>query len=131
MEEVLNFLKENPVFYLATVDMDQPRVRPFGAVASFEGRLYICTNNRKKVFEQIGKNNRIEICGIDKNSNWMRVEAKAVRDDRSEARAAMLEENPGLKNMYQVNDGIFEVLFLKDATAVFYSMTGEPRTVKF
>lgn len=131
MEEVLNFLKENPVFYIATVEKNQPRVRPFGAIALFEGKLYFCTNNKKKVFAQISENPRIEICGMNKNGVWMRVEAKAVRDDRTEAREAVLKDNPSLNRMYKVDDGIFEVLYFKDAVATFYSYTGEPKTVKF
>lgn len=131
MEEVLSFLKENPVFYIATVEKNQPRVRPFGAVALFEGKLYFCTNNKKKVFAQISENPRVEICGMNKSGVWMRVAAKAVRDDRTEAREAVLKENPSLNRMYKVDDGIFEVLYLKDAEATFYSYTEEPKTVTF
>ena len=131
MEEVLKFLRENPIFYIATVEGDQPRVRPFGAVAEFEGKLYICTNNTKNVFKQIEKNSKVEICAMGKNGRWLRIEAKCFADERKEAKEKMLSDNPGLKNMYSVDDGIFEVLYLKDATATFASMKGEPNTVKF
>jgi uncharacterized pyridoxamine 5'-phosphate oxidase family protein len=131
MEEVLKFLKENPVFYMATVEKDQPRVRPFGAVTSFEGRLYICTNNRKDVFAQITENPKVEICGVDQKNGWLRVEARAVIDDRKAAKAAMLNDNPGLRGMYQEDDDIFEVLYLADATATFSSFTDAPRTIRF
>ncbi len=131
MEEVFQFFKENPVFYLATAEGDQPRVRPFGAVAVFEEKLYICTNNQKKVFKQIEANTKVEICGMDKNSSWLRVEAEAIPDERKEAKTAMLQENPGLRNMYKEDDTIFEVLYLKDATASFYSFGKDPKVVKW
>lgn len=131
MEEVLQYLKENPVFFLATTEGEQPRVRPFGAVAEFEGNLYICTNNKKKVFEQMKANEKVEICGMDKKGGCIRIEAKAVQDDRNEARAAMLEANPALENMYKVDDMVFEVLFLKEAIATFNSFGSEPKVVTF
>lgn len=131
MDEVLQFLKEVSTFYLATVDNDQPRVRPFGAVCEFEGKLYICTNNRKDVFAQMKKNPKVEISGMDTKGKWLRVEAKAIQDDRNEARTAMLEANPGLNNMYKVDDGLYEVLYLQDATATFSSFGSESKIVKF
>lgn len=131
MERVLTFFKENPVFFLATAEGDQPRVRPFGAVASFEGKLYICTNNTKPVFKQMQANPRVEICGATADGSWLRVTATAVRDERREAKAQMLAENPSLKNMYNLDDGIFEVLYLGDATAVFSSFSAAPETVTF
>lgn len=131
MEEVLKFLKDNVVFYLATAEGDQPRVRPFGAVAEFEGKLYICTNNTKKVFKQMEKNPNTEISAMGKGGSWLRIEAKCIADERKEAKEKMLLDNPGLKNMYSVDDGKFEVLYLKDATATFASMNGETKVVKF
>ena len=130
MEEVLKFLKESGTFYLATAEGDQPRVRPFGAVCSFEGKIYIVTNNQKKVYDQMMKNPKVEISGMV-GGKWIRIEALAVRDDRREARAAMLEDNPGLGRMYSVDDGIVEVLYLKDATATISSFTEAPVVIKF
>lgn len=131
MEEVYRYLKENPVFYLATVDGDQPRVRPFGAVAIYEEKLYLQTGNVKKVFAQMQKNPKVEICTMGKDNTWLRLTATAVRDDRMDARTHMLDENPGLKKMYAADDGNCEVLYLKDATATFYSFEAEPKIVKF
>lgn len=131
MKEVLNYLTENPTFYLATTEGSQPHVRPFGAVCEFDGKLYICTNNTKNVFAQMKKNPNIEICCIGKNYDWLRVEAKAFPDDRNEAREAMLSANPSLSNMYKLDDGIFEVLYLQDATATFSSFGSEPKVVQF
>ena len=131
MQEVLKFFRENPTFYLATVEGDQPRVRPFGAVAEFEGRLYLTTGNGKKVYAQLLKNPKIELCGMDAQGTWLRVEAEAVADDRREARKAMLDQNPSLRDLYSEDDGVMAVLFLRNATAVFASFTAEPKVVKF
>lgn len=131
MKEVLDYLLENPTFFIATVDGDQPRVRPFGAVCEFEGKLYFCTNNKKSVFAQIKTNPKVEICAMGTKGDWIRVEAEAIADDRDTARESMLEANPSIKNMYSIGDGIYEVLYLKDATATFYSFGGAPKTVTF
>lgn len=131
MDEVLRFLKESKTFYLATVEGDAPRVRPFGAVCGFEGKLYFTTNNKKKVFAQMMANDNIAICAMA-HGKWIRIEAKAVRDERREARVAMMEDNSAaLSGMYSVDDGIFEVLYLKDAKATIYSFTEEPVEYRF
>ena len=131
MKEVLDYLKACGTFYLATNEGDQPRVRPFGAVCEFEGKLYITTNNKKNVFAQLKKNPKVEISAMNKGT-WIRLEAEAVHDDRREAREAMMEDNKAvLSKMYSVDDGIFEVLYLKNATATICSFTGEPKVIKF
>ncbi len=126
MKEVLEFLRKCGVFYIATVDGDQPRVRPFGAVHEFEGKIYLNTRNQKPVFAQIAQNPKIEICGMEPGGKWIRIAAKAVRDDRIEARESMLEANPSLKGMYSADDGKMEVLYLADARAVISSFTEAP-----
>ncbi|MCR5689549.1 MAG: NimC/NimA family protein [Clostridiales bacterium] len=131
MEEVYNYLKECGTFYIATVDGDRARVRPFGAIDIFEGKLYIQTGNVKPVFRQMMDKPGIEICAMGKNGSWIRISATAVRDDRYEARAHMLEANPGLKNMYAADDGNCEVLYLKDATATISSFTEAPKVINF
>lgn len=131
MKEVLKYLKENPTFYLATEEGGQPRVRPFGVVAEFEGKLYISTNNQKKVYRQMLENPKVEICTMGKDGTWIRIEAQVVHDDRREARAQMLSENPSLSQMYTADDGKMEVLYLKDATATVYSFRNEPKVIKF
>lgn len=131
MKEVLKYLKDCGIFYLATNEDNQPRVRPFGAVAEFEGKLYIVTNNKKKVYEQMLKNPKVEISGMHQGT-WIRLEAEAIHDDRREARVQMLEENgASLSKMYSADDGLMEVLFLQNATATFCSFVGEPRVVQF
>lgn len=123
MKEVMEFLKECGVFYLATVEGDQPRVRPFGAYCEFEGGLYIITNNQKAVYAQLTANPKLEISGMTPDGRWLRLSAEAVRDDRREARQAMLDANPDLRSMYSEDDGVVEVLRLQHATAKICSFT--------
>ena len=130
MDEVLEFLKKAGTYYLATDDNGQPRVRPFGTIHCFDGRLYIQTGKRKSVSMQIHRNPKIEICAF-LDGTWLRVAATAVEDDRREARVSMLEAYPGLKDMYSPDDGNTEVFYLKDATAVFSSFTAPERSVTF
>jgi len=130
MQEVVDFLKKCGTFYLATMDGDQPRVRPFGALNVFEGKLYTQTGKKKDVSKQIQANGKVEICACQ-GPEWVRIVCKLVRDERREAKVAMLEANPGLKNMYSADDDNTEVLYFADATATFYSFSGEPKVVKF
>ena len=130
MERVAKFLKEAGVYYLATMDGDQPRVRPFGTVNIFEGRLYIQTGKIKDVSRQLHANPRAEICAF-KDGVWVRVAGKLVEDDRTEARQAMLDAYPSLQQMYSADDGNTEVFFFQEATASFCSFGGEPEVVKF
>jgi uncharacterized pyridoxamine 5'-phosphate oxidase family protein len=130
MDEVYEFFKKCGVYYLATVEDSQPRVRPFGTVNVFEGKLYIQTGKVKEVSKQIQKNPRVEICGFDGQA-WCRVAGELVRDDRIEAKEAMLEKYPDLKAMYSATDDNTEVLYFKNATATFSSFGGAPRSVKF
>ncbi len=130
MQEVYEFLKQCGTYYLATVDGDQPRVRPFGTVDIFEGRLYIQTGKVKEVSKQIQQNPKVELCAFD-GTRWLRVSGRLVRDDRVEAKEHMLEGHPSLKAMYSATDDNTEVLYFKDATAVFSSFTDEPATITF
>ena len=130
MKEVLEFLQKAGTFYVATVDGDQPRVRPFGAVCEFEGKLYLVTNNTKDVYKQMLANPKIEISGMADNK-WIRLSAEVVRDDRREARKAMLDANKGLRNMYNEDDGRVEVLYLKNATVAICSFTEPPMNYSF
>ena len=130
MEEVVKFLKDADVYYLATMDGDQPRVRPFGTAHIFDGRLYIQTGKIKKVSRELHNNPNAEICAF-KNGEWLRVSGELVEDDRIEAKVSMLDAYPNLKSMYKADDGNTEVFYFKNAAATFYSFTKEPRTVKF
>ena len=130
MKEVYEFLKEAGTFYIATVDGDKPRVRPFGVVNIFEDKLYVQTGKRKNVSKQIKINNNVEICTF-LNGKWIRVEGKLISDDRIDAKKSMLDANPSLRSMYDENDDNTEVLYFKDATATIYSFTEEPKVIKF
>ncbi len=130
MEEVYEFLKECGTYFIATIDGDQPRVRPFGTVLLHENRLYIQTGKVKNVAKQIMKNPKIEICAMT-GGKVIRVQAVAVEDDRTEARQKMLDAYPQLKSRYSADDGNNEVLYLKDATATISSFGGEPKVIRF
>ena len=130
MERVVKFLKEAGTYYLATVDNDQPRVRPFGTAHVFEGRLYIQTGKAKDVSKQIHANPKVELCAF-KDGEWLRVAGTLVEDDRREARQSMLDAYPSLQGMYKADDGNTEVFYMKDATATFSSFTKAPEVVKF
>ena len=130
MEKVYEFLKAAGTYYLATVDGDQPRVRPFGSIHIFEGKLYIQTGRSKDVARQLAANPRAEICAF-KDGTWLRVAGRLIEDDRVEARKSMLDAYPDLRGMYDENDGNTEVLYFKDATATFSSFTAPSETVRF
>ena len=122
-------LKNTGVFYVATAEGNQLRVRPFSSVTEFEGNAYICTNNTKKVYAQIMQDAKVEISGMAKDGTWLRVQAVLVRDDRDEARKAMLEDPTGPKTLYTIGDGIFEVFKLTQIKALKYSFTKEPEEI--
>lgn len=130
MSRIAEELKKVNVFYVATVDAaGDPHVRPFGAVAEFEGRTYICTGNKKACYEQMTGHNRVEISGMAPDGTWLRLQADLVRDDRDAARAAFLEQYPDLKSMYSVGDGIFEVLYLDNISCTKCSFTAAPEVI--
>ena len=130
IERVCDFLKEAGTYYLATVDGDQPRVRPFGTVHIFEGKLYIQTGKIKPVSKQLAANPKAEICAF-KGGQWIRVAGKLINDDRLEAKESMLEAYPNLKNMYDAKDDNTQVLYFEDGEATFSSFTTAPETVEF
>ena len=130
MEKVFQFLKDAETYYLATVENDQPRVRPFGTVHIFEGKHYIQTGKRKDVSRQIMANGKVEICAM-KGGEWIRVAGTLVEDDRVEARQSMLDAYPGLQNMYAADDGNTQVFYLENVTATISSFTHEPEIIRF
>lgn len=130
MQQVYEFLKKCGTYYLATMDGDQPRVRPFGTVDIFEGKLYIQTGKVKSVSKQLQGNPKAELCAFD-GEKWLRVAGKLVRDDRVEAKAHMLDNYPSLKAMYSAEDDNTEVLYFESAEATFSSFTGAPEIIKF
>lgn len=130
MESVYKFLNEAGTYFLATIDGDQPRVRPFGTVNIFEGKLYIQTGKIKPVSKQISENPKVEICAF-MDQKWLRVACELVEDDRFEAKKSMLDAYPELRGMYDEYDGNTQVFYLKNATAIFSSFLSAPKTVRF
>ena len=130
MERVYKFLKDAGTYYLATVEGEQPRVRPFGTINLFDGKLYIQTGKVKEVSKQIHANPKAEICAF-LNGDWVRIECELVEDDNLAAREDMLNNYPELKAMYKADDGNTEVFYLKNAKATFSSFTKAPEVVEF
>lgn len=129
VERVCAFLEEAQVYYLATAEADQPRVRPFGTAMVYEGKLYIQTGKVKPVSKQLAMNPKAEVCAFSKGQ-WLRISGKLVNDDRREVKVAMLEKYPNLKTMYDPDDGNTQVLFFMDAEATFSSFTAPPEAVR-
>ena len=130
MKRVLDFLKKTEVYYLATVEGDQPRVRPFGTVNEFEGKLYIQTGKVKPTSHQLAANPKAEICAF-KDGAWVRVACELIEDDRYEARRSMLDAYPNLRGMYDENDGNTQVLYMQNATATICSFGSAPVVIEF
>ena len=130
MKRVLEFLKKAEVYYLATVEGDQPRVRPFGTVNEFEGKLYIQTGRVKPTSRQLAANNKAEICAFSDGA-WVRVTCELVEDDRYEAKKSMLDAYPNLRGMYDENDGNTQVFYMKNVKATFSAFGKSPEIVEF
>ena len=128
MNEVLKYLQECGTFYLATVENDQPHVRPFGAACEFEGKLYIVTNNKKDVYNQMKVNGKVEISGMNKGT-WIRLRGVVKEDTRREARVAMLDANESLHSMYSVDDNLMTVFAFESGVATICSFTEEPQII--
>lgn len=131
MKQVYEFLKAAETYYLATVEGDQPRVRPFGTIHIFENKLYIQTGKGKSVESQINKNPKAEICAM-KGDEWIRVSGELVPDERVEAQESMLDEYPSLRSMYSTGpDGNTAVYYFRNGVATLCSFSHEPKVIKF
>ena len=130
MKRVYDFLKKAEVYYLATVEGDQPRVRPFGTVNEFEGKLYIQTGKVKPTSQQLVANPKVEICAFT-SGEWIRVACELVVDDRFEAKKSMLDAYPNLRGMYDENDGNTQVFYMKNATATFSAFGKDSQVIEF
>lgn len=130
MKRVYDFLKKAEAYYLATVEGDQPRVRPFGTINEFEGKLYIQTGKVKPTSRQLAANSKAEICAFT-GGEWIRVACELVEDDRFEAKKSMLDAYPNLRGMYDENDGNTQVFYMKNAIATFCSFGKDPNVVTF
>ncbi|MBR6511982.1 MAG: pyridoxamine 5'-phosphate oxidase family protein [Clostridia bacterium] len=130
MEKVYEFIKACKIYYLATIDGDQARVRPFGTIDMFEGKLYIQTGKVKDVSKQIHANPKVEISCFN-GEKWLRLAGTLVEDERIEAKEHMLDSYPDLKAMYSADDGNTEVFYFKDAKATISSFTEAPEEILF
>ncbi|MDR1908407.1 MAG: pyridoxamine 5'-phosphate oxidase family protein [Spirochaetaceae bacterium] len=131
MKEVYDFLKEAGTYYLATLEGDQPRVRPFGTVDIFEDKLYIQTGKVKPVAKQMIASPKVEICAMDKQGRWIRVSGEAVEDPRVEAKKHMLDAYPQLRGRYSETDDNTLVVYLKNASATIESFGGDKKVIQF
>lgn len=132
VQEVRDYLHECGTFYIATVDGDQPHVRPFGVAEVYNGKLYIQTGKKKNVFKQMMANPKFEITAVDPNGKgWIRVTGKLVNDDSRDAKAYVLDQNPDLKGMYSADDDNTAVLYITDGEAKFCSFSEPERNIKF
>ncbi|MDF2541530.1 MAG: pyridoxamine 5-phosphate oxidase-related FMN-binding protein [Herbinix sp.] len=129
MNEVLQLLLDNPVFYIATVEGDKPKVRPFGFVMNYEGKLCFCTNNKKHIYKQLKENPNFEISTTLKTGGWIRLKGKAVFNTSTETKTAAIEASPALSSMYRVDDSIFEIFYVEDGEATIFQFDGSTRTI--
>ena len=125
MNKATELLKEAKTFFIATVEGDQPRVRPFGAVAEIDGKTYLSLNNTKEVFKQLMANPKAEICAMI-GGKWFRMHGTLVRDDRNEARAEFLKQCP--LPMYTADDGKFEIFYFSEVSGSVESFGGPKET---
>ena len=130
MKETFEYLRKAGVFYVATVDGDKPKVRPFGVVEIYENKLYVLTGKKKQVSKQIQNNPNVEIC-TSIGETWIRISGKLIRDDRVEAKQYILDKNPQLKGMYSAQDDNTEILYFEDAESTICSFTEAPKIYKF
>ena len=130
MNKVVEELKKVKVFYIATVENDQPRVRPFSSIAEFEGNAYICCGNHKEIYKKLSKNPKIELCGMYDGGTWLRVSAVAVEDNRKEVQQAVLDDQTGPKQLYTAGDGRFVTYKLTEVKALKYNFYAAPEEIK-
>ena len=130
LEKVCAFLDAAKTYYLATVEGDQPRVRPFGTALLYDGKLYIQTGKIKNVSRQIAANPKVELCAFH-GGKWLRLAGELVNDDSREVKVAMLEKMPGLKNMYSPDDGNMQMFAFVRGTATFSSFSEAPESFSF
>ena len=131
MNEILKFITDAKIFYIATVEGNKPRVRPFGFAIEYQGKIYFGTSNQKDVYKQLNSNSQFEVCTMSKDGQWMRLQGKAVFDSSADAKAKAFEVMPGLASIYKSPENpFFEVFYVEEAEATFYNMKGESKNIK-
>ena len=130
MNKVVEEIRKVNVFYIASIDGDEPRVRPFGSVVEFEGNAYICSGNFKEFYKQVKENPHVELCGMyDDNTSWLRVAATLNEDNRIEVQKAILDDPTGPKGLYEPGDGKFVTFRLENVKATKYSFFSAPEAL--
>ena len=130
VKKVYDFLEKAGTFYLATVEGDQPRVRPYGAMLYFEDKIYIMAFGKTNATRQIAANPKAEICAF--KGQTLRIECELVEDNRPEVGKALVDKMPVLKNVGLGENGENGVMYyLKNAKAYFFKMMELVETIKF
>ena len=129
MNKVVEEIRKVNVFYIASIDGDEPRVRPFGSVVEFEGNAYICSGNFKEFYKQVKENPHVELCGMYDNTSWLRVAATLNEDNRIEVQKAILDDPTGPKGLYEPGDGKFVTFRLENVKATKYSFFSAPEAL--
>lgn len=131
MEEILRFFEQTPTFFFSTVGVDgKPKVRPFGFLKEFDGKLHLCTNNQKSVYAELQKNPYCELCAVSADRKWLRVSGKAVFTKDISIKEAVMDESPGVKKLYQsAANPIFEVFYLEEVAAILFEVTNPPHVI--
>lgn len=128
MKEIIRFLSENPVQFLATVGLDgKPKVRPFQFMLEQNNKLWFCTGNQKEVYAELMKQPYIELSVSNKKDAWLRLSAKVVFEDNRLVKDLIIEHSPLVKSIYKSGDNpIFEVFYLVDGQACISDFSGQP-----
>ena len=127
MEEVVKFLQEHPVQYLATVGRDgKAKCRPFMFAGEKDGRLWFCTNSTKEVYKDMQANPYVEVSVSSPTYAWIRLNGRALFENNMAVKE-MCIQNPIVKSQYQTaGNPIFEVFYLAEAHAVIADFSGNP-----
>jgi len=128
MNEVIKFLSENPIQYMATVGLDgKPKVRPFQYMHEQEGKLYFCTSNQKEVFTELEGCPHIEISASSPEFKWIRLCGKVKFTTDIDIKNIIVEKSELVKMVYKTADNpTFEIFYLEDAKAVIADFSGKP-----
>lgn len=128
MEELMQFLKDNPIFYLATVEGYMPRVRPFGFAMEYNGKLYFAMGKHRNTYKQLLDNTNIEICTANENGQWIRIRGTVDFDNSIEAKQKAFEQMPHLKEVYNETTGkTLALVYMDRISARLFSVDGEER----
>ena len=132
MSRIHELINQAGVFFLATEDGDQPKVRPLGAHIEWEGKEYFTVGDFKAVYRQMVANPKVEIAAfIPASRTWIRYTGTAVFTENQAVVDKVLEELPHLKAVYNEETGNKMMIFsLEDATALLIDMAGNIENIE-